>query len=192
MARFLFILLLFAFCNCKGTGHGNKNSKDTAILARAADMASDTIFTTPCDEVKGKMKAPAKADMDEFAGVLKSEKLTAARNTNQIPKKVMHLLECISPASSSIANPGKPWNAGCTRLPDQPDHQLISIAQNDHWFLMNYRSGGFATSADLIVIHFDGDSLIDYRVLPGYFSSLDDRKSLMKYLLSSPARTAMQ
>jgi len=52
-----------------------------------------------------------------------------------------------------VANPDEDWADGCVIDRDHPLHQLIYAGQIDPYWLVAFRSGGFAVGEELYVFH---------------------------------------
>jgi hypothetical protein len=77
---------------------------------------------------------------------------TSYTDYNKIPAYIKNYLDSLDNGKFLIANPGEPWNAGCSRRQGEPSKQLIVANLNTDTFKIKYWAGGIANMQNRIVL----------------------------------------
>lgn len=133
-----------------------------------------------CDFKIDTTKVLLNKNVAKFITKLKENTFTTYYNVKEIPANVKSTLDCLSD-SFSIVNPDQEYACCCTSSKELPERQLISLFKSKDVLALFYVTGGAATTAHIVLIHFSNYQILDFWA--GH--SLDNLKStedVVKYL----------
>lgn len=114
--------------------------------------------------------APERKLADLFA----SAALAPLNRVADLPPDVVRTLEVSE--TFGMADPGEPWQPGCTPDASHPIRRLIVAGKSPSLVAVHYEQGGYATHRVLDLLRLSPDGKVEVRCM--YTSSADPKQSL--------------
>ncbi len=133
-----------------------------------------------CDFKIDTTKVLLNKDVAKFITKLKANTFTTYYNVKEIPANVKSILDCLTD-SFSIVNPDQEYACCCESSKELPERQLISLFKSEDVLALFYVTGGAATTAHILLIHFSDSQILDLWAGHSLYN-LKSTEEIIKYL----------
>jgi len=122
------------------------------------------------------------ANSQSFLDTLESLQLKTYCTKSKIPRFIKKAMACWHDGAVRLADPGKFYYCCCSRGFWFPSRQLSFLAKNEHYLLLVYVRGGYATNCPVLLVRFDKKKIRSVWNALVFDTHMTSKEDLVRYI----------